>query len=296
MSKKSKKSLDVMLGSPEAKLKKPKKIKKADEAVLEDEASKISKRPRPVELKPPSEEELREKYKLEGDPDRDLVTGRAKKDRQGRPPSKQGGRPAKSMSPKQIRARARRKGYLSSEEMEVLYGKPIKEWDLEELARGRCKNSQGTFSGPNPSFVTREMFDEINRRYKEAVKVEMNITTVPALKVINGLLENDDVDFKGKPVVPAAVKANLAKFLLEHVVGKPTQHREEEISVKLQGLLATVMVQPGEMAATNAVVQAGYPGAAAVASGVGIAGLPGYVTSSVSTPTDQPGVIDVDVD
>lgn len=149
-----------------------------------------------------------------------------------------------SDSPKQIRARARR-GTATPEEVASLH-KPVEEWDLEELARGRPRDSGGGFRGAAPDYITRQVHEECVRRFGQMVKTEMNKTTIEALTVLDNLLKNEETDEKGRPVVAAATKADISKFLIEHVVGKPTQRQEVDISVRLQAILAASTVTVGE--------------------------------------------------
>ena len=161
----------------------------------------------------------------------------------------------KKLTPKQIRARARRRRkrnvHLSPQELEYLYKKPLEEWDLQELAKGRPRNAKGHFSGPVPQWVDRTVHEASMEKYVAAIKTEMRTSTVDAVKIINELINSKDVDENGKPLVSASTKLDAAKFLLEHVVGKPTQRIESDVSVKLQGILAQVMVNPAEMATGN---------------------------------------------
>ena len=156
----------------------------------------------------------------------------------------------KLLTPKQIRARARRKmaraERMSEQELEYLYGKPIDDWDLEELARGRPRGPDGTFRGPKPKWVSSAIHEEAMERYTAAVKSDMNATTVDALETLKHLIANEEVDDRGRPVVPSSVKLDAAKFLLEHVVGKPKQRIESDVSIKLQGILGQVMVNPAQ--------------------------------------------------
>ena len=57
-------------------------------------------------------------------------------------------------------------------------------------------------------------------------------------------MSSQELDIKGRPMVPASTKLDAAKFLLEHVVGKPTQRVENDVSVKLQSILGVVMANP----------------------------------------------------
>ena len=155
-----------------------------------------------------------------------------------------------SSSNKQRRTRAlrrMRKGVkLSTEAFDELY-KPIEEWDMEELARGRPRNAAGTFAGLAPKYMTRELHERALERFKTLVRSSMNVHSIEALKTVQLVLESDEVDARGKPIVPASTKLDAAKFLLEHIVGKPTQPTQTDISVKLQGILGAVMVNPNEV-------------------------------------------------
>lgn len=160
----------------------------------------------------------------------------------------------RKMSPKQIRARARRRGALAGEpgalserEKQALIGKPMEEWDLEELARGRPRDKNGNFTGVAPKWITRGMHEKSIELFKEMMRTDMRSHTVRAMEVLRDILDNDDYDEKGKPVVAAGVKADTAKFLIEHLLGKPTQPIEADISIKLQGILGSVLVQPSEL-------------------------------------------------
>jgi len=156
----------------------------------------------------------------------------------------------KLLTRKQIRARLRRKmnraDALSAQEVEYLYRKPLDEWDLEELAHGRPRGVNGSFNGPKPTWISTAVHEEAMERYTAAVKTSMNATTVDALKTLTHLLNNEEVDDKGRAIVPPSVKLDAAKFLIEHVIGKPKQRIESDVSVKLQGILGQVMVNPAQ--------------------------------------------------
>ena len=146
------------------------------------------------------------------------------------------GRPIVSTNKKQIRQRARRKMKVAQDEIALLY---------EELARGRPRAADGTFKGKAPSFIDRNLHEQIVKRFEEIVRTEMNAHTVGALKIIQKILDDEEIDEKGKPRTAAGTKLDAAKFLIEHVVGKPKQRTETDISVKLQGILGHAMVNPG---------------------------------------------------
>lgn len=161
----------------------------------------------------------------------------------------------KLLTPKQIRARMRRaqkrskRSRMSMVEFETLY-KPIEEWDMEELARGRPRNSNGNFSGRKPTWITREVHEKSMELFVELTKSDMAALTPSALDSLRWVLTSDAEDERGKPIVPAAAKNQAAMFLLEHVVGKPKQVQQQDISVKLQGILGAVMVNPNEALAS----------------------------------------------
>lgn len=158
----------------------------------------------------------------------------------------------KLLTPKQIRARARRKmkrkgsrgkELMTAQEWDILY-KPVEEWDLEELAAGRPRDKNGGFRGPKPGWITREVYERAMEQFTSAIKSEMNKLSPDAVKTIQYLLGNEEQDARGRPIVGAPVKLQAAQFLIEHLVGKPTQRVEQDISVKLQAILGDVMVNP----------------------------------------------------
>lgn len=157
----------------------------------------------------------------------------------------------KLLTRKQIRARARRaatkknRPMMSEIEFEALY-KPIEEWDLEELARGRPRDVDGGFRGRKPGWITREVHERAMEQFQSAIKTEMGAQGITALDTIRYILNNEETDERGKPIVPAAAKLQASTFILEHVVGKPKQQVQQDISVKLQGILGTVMVNPND--------------------------------------------------
>lgn len=171
------------------------------------------------------------------------------------------GRPVSSSEKKQIRKRIRRaKMIASSEDLILLYdGKPVEEWDHEELARGRPRAIDGTFKGSKPSWIDRSLHEKIVQRFENIVREEMNAHTVAALDVIGKVMGDMAVDAKGKPLVAAGTKLDAAKFLVEHIIGKPKQRTETDISVKLQGILGHAIVNPsqdGSYALTQGYVEA----------------------------------------
>lgn len=145
------------------------------------------------------------------------------------------------MTPKAIRNRSRRRGGITQKEFNRLY-KPIEQWDEEELAKGRPRASDGSFRGKTPQWLTREMHEQAMDRFKQLIGDRMRGEAVNAIGVVANLLNSTEVDDRGKPVVPASTQLQAAQWLVEHVIGKPKQRTETDISVKLQGVLATAMI------------------------------------------------------
>ena len=156
----------------------------------------------------------------------------------------------KRTNAKAIRNRARRARQADAnaalhEEMALLH-KPIEEWDMQELARGRPRASDGSFRGRTPTWMTRALHEEAMDRFKDLVRSDMRSATVKALATIEMVLDSEEVDDKGKRIVPASTKLDAAKFLVEQLLGKPKQEVKQDISVKLQGILASAMIMPGQ--------------------------------------------------
>ncbi|MBM0259758.1 hypothetical protein [Micromonospora sp. 4G55] len=120
-----------------------------------------------------------------------------------------------SKDPHRIRTRLRR-GTNPKRDLamldEVGY-KPVSEWDDEELARGRPRNSRGSFSGgPTPKWLTPVVEEERRKRLKQATFDRLMTHSLRAMEVM-GELVND-------PETPASVRADIARFIYEQQHGK----------------------------------------------------------------------------
>ena len=165
-------------------------------------------------------------------------------------PQRKKGR-ALAMTPKQLRERARRsKKGAGSLEFETLY-KPIEEWDAEELARGRPRDCAGGFRGRAPGWLSRELHEEAMSRFRAVIRDGMNANTNIALETIRDIMTDKRKDDSGRPIIAAGTKLDAAKFLIDHTLGKPKQRIETDISVKLQGMLATTIITPGMLPAQS---------------------------------------------
>ena len=161
---------------------------------------------------------------------------------------------------------------IGQAEKKAYYQKPLADWDAEELARGRPRNSKGNFKGAKPTWVTSEMHEEAMDRFKSIIRTGMRVASVDAIEFMQKMITDDETDNRGRPLVPASTKLQAAQFLVEHLVGKPTQRVESDVSVRLQGILAGVMVNPGDQATGNYMP----------------AHMPGFTMELSTGPSDEP--------
>lgn len=151
-----------------------------------------------------------------------------------------------STKPSQIRNRLRRRTAAFNQELELYeehgYGKKIEDWDVEELARGRPRASDGSFRGKNPSWITPMVAREAKRRLMEHTFGEMTAHIDLAIKTVVNLMTSKAVDDWGKPIVDARTKLDCAKFIIEHVLGKPKALVEVSATDVVQQYLAASIV------------------------------------------------------
>lgn len=140
-----------------------------------------------------------------------------------------------------VRRRLRRGSISPEEARETLGGKPLDEWDLDELARGRPRTASGDFRGQRPIWVTAEVEQEADRLLKRYLRGEMKSGALPAIRFIKGLLQDDTAGDR--------VRLDAAKFMVEHLLGRPSQEVALEASTSLESLLAGVLVNPDEQPA-----------------------------------------------
>lgn len=143
---------------------------------------------------------------------------------------------------------AARRGTLDPREAaKVVWGKPIDEWDDEELARGRPRNKSGNFTGPAAAWVTDEVSEEVLKRFRKRLREGLGaaaLGSIPVLtKIMNDAREVEDSEgnVKGFVVAPAT-RADIAKWLLEEVIGKATLPVDVSGEVKFAGLMGHVIV------------------------------------------------------
>lgn len=148
------------------------------------------------------------------------------------------------------RAKARRaRDRALTKQMQALGGwdKALDDWDIEELARGRPRNIDGSFTGVQPKVIPVRVLEEALKRFKDMTQADIRALVPSAVETLQKFITDDRLDDRGRLVIPASVRLEAAKWVIEHLVGKPTQRIEGDISVRLQGILANVMVSPDKV-------------------------------------------------
>lgn len=127
-------------------------------------------------------------------------------------------------------------------DIEIVYKKPVADWDWEELTRGRPRGADGKFSGSKPSWITPVVHAEAQRRMRTFAEEELMTYARDAIKCLVGLMKDEDVDLNGRPVVPANVRSDAAKYILNHVIGTPRARVEIEASNPMAELMGDILV------------------------------------------------------
>lgn len=148
-----------------------------------------------------------------------------------------------STNPSAVRQRLRRSGRAHDQDLAMIH-KPVSEWDLEELARGKPRAKDGSFKGVKPSWISNKVAEEAKRRLKEETIGQLSSHVGMALKVVKDLMDNTELDDDGYPIVDNRLKLDAAKFIVEHTIGKPRQRVDIEAGDTLQDMLAHVLVNP----------------------------------------------------
>lgn len=147
-----------------------------------------------------------------------------------------------SEKPGAVRARMRKSSANINRDVEMLYEKPVEDWDMEELARGRPRNKAGNFQGPRPTWLTPIILKAAQDRLRQLTRQELSIYAGDAVRVMASLMKNEDTDFDGKPLVPPGVRLSAAQYVMDQIIGKPTTPVEVTGNVILQTLMADVLV------------------------------------------------------
>lgn len=140
-----------------------------------------------------------------------------------------------SRKPEHIRKRMRNRTGPLAEDIEMLANaiKPVEEWDLEELARGRPRDKDGHFRGRAPIWITPALRSEAARRLKVEAMSYLSGHVEDAIKVLADLMLNAEDD---------KIRVDCAKFIIEHVVGKATAAIQVDLGGGVRELLASAVV------------------------------------------------------
>lgn len=94
----------------------------------------------------------------------------------------------------------------------------VREWDNEEIRRGRRHDKNGGWRGRDPIVVPMALHQEAIRRTFEEAQEIMREGLVPAVRYLAGVIEDEDVEAKDR------LKA--VQMLLDRVLGKPLERVE----------------------------------------------------------------------
>lgn len=143
-----------------------------------------------------------------------------------------------STNPKTIRSRLRRNGGKATRDLELLqqHGgmKPLELWDMEELARGKPRRSDGKFGGASPVWLTPAIMLEAKRRFISHTFSDLAVYATKAVKVIVKIMEDPDTDDK--------LRYQAATFIIEHVIGRAPARVEMEVKETTRDFLADILM------------------------------------------------------
>jgi hypothetical protein len=142
------------------------------------------------------------------------------------------------------RVEARRKARELEELVESTYHKPVEDWDWEELSMGMPRDEDGKFPVKKPPWVTAAVQTEVQRRMKTLSEKQLMTHAMQAIECLSELMTNNDFDDFGKPVVPASVKADAAKYVLNQVIGTPKARVEVSEGSPIMELMGGILVNP----------------------------------------------------
>lgn len=166
-----------------------------------------------------------------------------------------------SAQPKAVRRRLRQKSERLTNEIlrdiEIVYQKPVAEWDWEELSKGRPREEDGTFGrGGKPGWITPAITAEVQRRMREMTEQELMTHAFDAIRSLKDLLGNEEVDEMGKPIVSASVKLQAATYIINQTIGSPKAKVEFSGQTDpLANFMADVLVNPDGTPSHNMVIE-----------------------------------------
>ena len=148
-----------------------------------------------------------------------------------------------STKPAAIKARIRKtekRMRRDEEDIKLLFPdrKPIEEWDFEELQAGRPRNPEtGKINrkAKRPKWISPAILAEAQKRLRTMTATELGTYTGDAIRVMVDLMESSRVD---------KVRYDAARYVLDQVMGMPTQRTEITAEVSVATFLADVMENP----------------------------------------------------
>lgn len=143
-----------------------------------------------------------------------------------------------------LRKNAGRLNESVMKDIELIYKKPVEEWDWEELSHGRPRGKDNTFKGRPPSWITPAIQAEARKRMRVFTEDQLMVHAEDAIKVLSSLMKDTDTDEKGNYVVPASVKYQAATYILNHIIGTPKARVEVDTHNPLIELMGGILVNP----------------------------------------------------
>jgi hypothetical protein len=99
---------------------------------------------------------------------------------------------------------------------EYVLKKPIEQWDLEELARGKVRNKNGRFTGgPRFQHIDPLLDKEIANRLRHMALREIQGNVYTAIDVLVDLMKHSEQD---------AIRLKAALVVIEYTLGSPQQN------------------------------------------------------------------------
>lgn len=109
----------------------------------------------------------------------------------------------------------------------------LTQWDDEELAMGRRRDSRGNLSGRKPIYYTRPIFEELVRRTMSQAHELMRENTVVAIQMLVDIVKGGDVEDKDRlKAIDMILNRVLGKEPIKVEVGQ-TKSRFEEFCDKV---------------------------------------------------------------
>lgn len=100
----------------------------------------------------------------------------------------------------------------------------LREWDEEELIRGRPRDKNGTFRGRPPTLMPRQVYDELRRRTLTEFHEKVRSNVLPAMDALAAMARGEeDAD-------PARIKA--IQEIINRFAGKAPEHVTMDVQVE----------------------------------------------------------------